>query len=277
MWRKRWRWPPHLLHAPQSSQAPQRQSTGRQAPHSCSWQAVISTRSASQVRPPFWPSCSTRRRRVRCPRPQSTSQAVHALQAPSLQSTTGLLQPSPSHGQVCFKAPSQARPSPRRRAAIVRERLLTPVQRLVQSLQAIQGLNAQSLLARHATPALQPACSMESPTAARPQSLASLRSFRERHVAPPLQVLEQGSQRLHGPHSPSTQGAPWHGWVLHGWISSLLPKAHNAPPPLGAWRMCRILLLWPPLQEQVQPPQSDQSPHRQSTLLQTGWALLPGD
>mmetsp|Transcript_131749 Transcript_131749/g.281702 ORF Transcript_131749/g.281702 Transcript_131749/m.281702 type:complete len:207 (-) Transcript_131749:1269-1889(-) len=150
-----------------------------------------------------------------------------------------------------------------------RDRRLTPSHSLVQALQSVHSLNWQSTAGSHWTSALQLLCSFVWPRAGLPHSLASVWTCRERQVMPPSQVAEHTSHSLQSSHSPSLQSSCWpQGCVLHGCTSSLLLASQGLPPRSGTLAMWRSRVRWPPPQEQVQPPQSDQSAQAQSTSLQ---------
>mmetsp|Transcript_49057 Transcript_49057/g.116800 ORF Transcript_49057/g.116800 Transcript_49057/m.116800 type:complete len:227 (+) Transcript_49057:793-1473(+) len=178
------------------------------------------------------------------------------------------------HGEVCFSAPSHHRPFSLPCTAMTRARLLMPAQGVVQPLQGCHWPKTQSTFGPQETWALQEACSIDMPIGGLPHSLAWRRSFRERHVMPPSQLLVQASQEVHSLHNASMQSPVAQGCVLQGSISSLSMALHAAPPGEGITAIVLSRVRCPPSHSQVQPLQDDQSDHRQS--LGPGQSPRPG-
>lgn len=75
----------------------------------------------------------------------------------------------------------------------------------------------------------------------------------------------------HADHSPSTGIQSWHGWRLHGCISSVLRGSHGLPPGPG-WFAIPRLRVWEPLpQVREQDVHTDQSNHPQSFEGHARW------
>jgi len=145
-----------------------------------------------------------------------------------------------------------------------------PSQVLVQALHWVHASNWQSMSPAHGTPWLHGATSREKPSAGLPHSFASCSIRRCRYRKPPVQEAEQGDHSCQCPQAPSRQLLAAQSCVLHGSISSLWTAEQRPPPPWGVCAMCRLRVRWPPPQEQVQPLQDDQSPHRQLTSPHPG-------
>mmetsp|Transcript_42916 Transcript_42916/g.113643 ORF Transcript_42916/g.113643 Transcript_42916/m.113643 type:complete len:250 (-) Transcript_42916:2915-3664(-) len=170
-----------------------------------------------------------------------------------------------SHGQVCSTAPAQNWPSPWPWIRTLRSRCMMPSHWEEQAVQSCHSVNRQSMLGVHPTLSLQVLCSMDSPTAGTPQSLASTATPRTRQVSPPLHVVEHGSQSLHWSHWPLMQTFSWQRWVLHGSISSLALASQGLHPWRGALMMARARERCPPSQGALQVLHADHSFQRQST------------
>mmetsp|Transcript_115322 Transcript_115322/g.367989 ORF Transcript_115322/g.367989 Transcript_115322/m.367989 type:complete len:246 (-) Transcript_115322:85-822(-) len=220
----------------------------------------------------------TSRSRRRWPPPQVASHRLHSPQTPSRQSmAVDSWQPGGAgspveglHGEVSFTAPRHDVPLPRLLTRMRRERRFTPSHVRVQPLHGDQRLHWQSMFLSQEMSALQDRVSRERPLAGLPHSLGSNSRARCRQVTPPPQLLEHWFHSSQAPHLPSKHCWRWQGCVWQGSSSSLGSASHIFPPARGARAMCRARLRWPPLHEQLQPLQSDQSPQRQSVSPQSG-------
>mmetsp|Transcript_26196 Transcript_26196/g.66775 ORF Transcript_26196/g.66775 Transcript_26196/m.66775 type:complete len:297 (+) Transcript_26196:1322-2212(+) len=172
---------------------------------------------------------------------------------------------SSSQGQVSSSEPTQNLPSPWPWTLTSRERRLMPSHRAEHGVQSCHDVNWQSMAGVQPTPALHFLCSVESPTAGTPQSLASTLTLRMRQVSPPSHVAEQGSQSSHSSHWPLTHTFSWQVWKLHASISSLSLASHGLQPGFGAWMMCRSRERWPPPHFWLQWLHMPHWPHLQST------------
>mmetsp|Transcript_84941 Transcript_84941/g.253228 ORF Transcript_84941/g.253228 Transcript_84941/m.253228 type:complete len:214 (+) Transcript_84941:1148-1789(+) len=106
------------------------------------------------------------------------------------------------------------------------------------------------------------------PVAGLPQWFASVRTERERHATPPLQLLEHSDHSSHSPQTPSTHATVSQASALQTPTSSLLSGTQGLPPRCGGRSTRRVRVRWPPPQEQEQSLQSAQSLQRQSTYSQ---------
>mmetsp|Transcript_36227 Transcript_36227/g.104390 ORF Transcript_36227/g.104390 Transcript_36227/m.104390 type:complete len:442 (-) Transcript_36227:1913-3238(-) len=170
-------------------------------------------------------------------------------------------------GSACSSGPSQKAPSPRPWVLIWRCRRFKPEHLPEQELHSSQSSNSQSWLSTQGTSRLQARCSTARPTAGWPQSFASTLMSLTRHVCPPLQLAEHGSQGCQSSHTPSTQTFSWHLCMLQPSTCSLSMAAHGLQPGSGDLVMCRMRTRCPPSHGLLHVPHSSQSPHRQS--LQT--------
>merc|ERR1712232_307805 len=116
-------------------------------------------------------------------------------------------------------------------------------------------------------PLLQKLISCVKPPVGTPHSFACLTRFRLRNLIPPLHDTEQfpqADQELHFPSMGTHSGVP-HLCMAHDVISFPVFAGHASPLPLGDLAISLRLAFCPPPQERVQPPQSAQSSHLQST------------